>query len=137
MDERSPLRRSNPDRPLELVLGMRKITLGSSMSLIDAKGIKSTGASCLLLTEAQTRSWASANRRPLPKPSRKTYPDSYSSLSPISFTSIEQLKAKLSSLKVKASKKGRGNWEYDTSQANKGYPEGHDGSHRARFEHSR
>ncbi|KAH6914468.1 hypothetical protein BKA70DRAFT_1261520 [Coprinopsis sp. MPI-PUGE-AT-0042] len=114
MDERSPLRLSNPRGPLELVLG-----------------IKPTGASYLLLTEDQARAWTSAYRRPLPNRSRKTYPDSYSSLSPISFASVEQLKAKLSSLKPK---KGG---DYDTSQANKGYLPGQDGSPRARFEHSR
>ncbi|KAF8151745.1 hypothetical protein B0H34DRAFT_665187 [Crassisporium funariophilum] len=103
---------TNPDEPVELVLG-----------------IKRSGSSHLLLTADKAYQLSRALR--LPDPRSPFRANEFESLSPIHFASAEALSKKLSELKPKAGARG------DTSQANRGYDEFQDDLYRAAFEHGR
>lgn len=136
----SPLRRGKPaGSPLELILGAQVLhaVVESAVETDCNLGITPCGSSHLLLTADQTGSVASHGhlRYPGKRPDQRTSRDGvvYQSLSPIYFSSVEDLEKKLRTLKPKA-KKGKSG---DTSQSNRGYlPDTVDLS-RGAFEHGR
>jgi len=118
----SPLRSGGADsKTVELVLGIRP-----------------SGASFLLMTTDQMRTFASALRLAPPRDFWSS--DDFESLSPIHFRTVDELSKKLKTYTQK-SNKNRGGEVNDNSQANKTYvgrnPEDSSGVFRGAFEHSR
>ncbi|KAG8898909.1 hypothetical protein FRB99_007069 [Tulasnella sp. 403] len=114
--------------------------------LTNQQGIREGGTSHLLITQTQCQALfrelkleKDFPRHPPPHPSSR-----YLSLSPIVFTSSEHLKEKIKSFQQRANKRGKANYNYDTSPANSLFDaEKVDerrrvaGDRRSAFEHSR
>jgi hypothetical protein len=101
-------------------------------------GIKPSGASFLLMTADQMRTFTSALRLAPPRDFWSS--KDFESLSPIHFRTVDELSKKLKTYAQK-SNKNRGGEVNDNSQANKTYvgrnPEDDSGIFRGAFEHSR
>lgn len=126
------------DSPIELVLGMLTHH-GAMISFMPLAGILPSGASYLLMSGEQMQQFTQKHR--LAPPRNPWRASNFLSLSPIYFSSYDELAAKIATYKQRPRNKNRREHEVieDNSQANRGYVKTGSGvvHYRAYFEHQR